>query len=128
MPGLPAAQDAELRAYTADGFAAAARAEMAAIENRTSPRVRQTEDLVDRPLIVLSAGQTIAVDPLFYELHDELAALSTRGIHRGEEGATHPGMVFDATHAEATIAAIEEVVRATTGSQGRLHNRRTGMA
>jgi len=114
MPGLPPAQDAELRAYTADAFANAAKLEMAVIESRTSPQVRQARDLGDRPLIVLSAGQTVAQDPLFYDLHEELAALSTRSVHRVEPGATHAAMVFDATHAEATIAAIEEVVRAAT--------------
>lgn len=114
MPGLPPEQDAELRAYTAAGFANAAQAEMAVIESRTSPQVRRTRGLGDRPLIILSAGQTVAQDPLFFELHHELATLSTRGVHRVEDGATHAGMVFDATHAQATIAAIEEVVRVAT--------------
>jgi len=114
MPGLPAMQDARLRAYAADGFANAAKAEMAIIESRTAPQVRQTGDLGDRPLMVLSAGQTLAQDPLFSDLHDELAHLSTRGIHRVEEGATHASMVFDATHAQATITAIQEVVRVAT--------------
>lgn len=114
MPGLPAAQDAQLRAYAADGFANAAKAEMAVIESRTAPQVRQTRNLGDRPLVVLSAGQTVAQDPMFYALHDELATLSRRGVHRVEDGATHAGMVFDATHAQATIAAIEEIVRAAS--------------
>jgi hypothetical protein len=35
-------------------------------------------------------------------------------VHRVEDGATHAGMVFDATHAQATIAAIEEIVRAAS--------------
>jgi hypothetical protein len=65
----------------------------------------------NRPLVVLSAGQTVAADPLFYELHDELAALSSDGSHRVVDGASHAGMVFDAVHAEATSAAIEQVVR-----------------
>jgi pimeloyl-ACP methyl ester carboxylesterase len=110
MPGLPAPQDAELRAYAATGFAEAAEAEMAVVEERTFPQARGAHLLGARPLIVLSAGQTVAQDPLFYELHAELATLSTRGTHRVVDAASHAGMVFDATYAEATIAAINAVL------------------
>jgi pimeloyl-ACP methyl ester carboxylesterase len=111
MPGLPSEQNAELRAYAATGFAATAAAEMRVAEARTFPQVRQTRDLGARPLIVLSAGQTVAADPLFFDLHAELAALSSNGSHRVVDGASHAGMVFDARYAEATSTAIEEVVR-----------------
>jgi pimeloyl-ACP methyl ester carboxylesterase len=111
VPGLPSAQDGALRAYAATGFASAAAAEMRVVEERTFPQVRQTRDFGARPLVVLSAGQTVAADPLFFDLHEELAALSTEGSHRVVDGASHAGMVFDAVHAAATSAAIEEVVR-----------------
>jgi pimeloyl-ACP methyl ester carboxylesterase len=112
MPGLPAQQDAELRAYAATGFAAAAAAEISAIEDRTFPQVRRTRSLGDRPVAVLSAGQTVTQEPTFLELHQELAALSSTGTHRVVDGASHAGMVFDAGYAEATVAAIEDIVRA----------------
>jgi pimeloyl-ACP methyl ester carboxylesterase len=117
MAGLPAAQDAELRAYAANGFARAAQAEMAAIVDHTFPQVRRTRDLGARPLVVLSAGQTLAQDPVFLDLHQELAALSRNGIHRVVDGASHADMVLNATFAEATISAIEDVVHAARGSQ-----------
>jgi pimeloyl-ACP methyl ester carboxylesterase len=89
MPGLPARQDAELRAHAADGFAAAAAAEISAIEDRTFPQVRRAGPLGDRPLVVLSASHTVAQEPVFLELHKELARLSSRGTHRVVDGASH---------------------------------------
>ena len=112
MPGLPRAQDAALRAYAATGFVAAAAAEMAVIDDRTFPQVRRTQRLGDRPLVVLSAGQTVTLEPVFLELHRQLAGLSSSGMHRVVDGASHAGMVFDATYAAAASAAIEEVVAA----------------
>ena len=46
----------------------------------------------------------------FYELHAQIAALSPNGSHRVIDGASHAGMVFDSTYAEATSAAIEQVL------------------
>jgi pimeloyl-ACP methyl ester carboxylesterase len=114
MPGLPPRQAAELRAYAAAGCAAAAGAEMAVVEKRTFPQARGARSLGGRPLIVLSAGQTIAQDALFLELHAELARLSTSGTQRVVDGASHAGMVFDATHAQCTVAAINAVLDQTS--------------
>ncbi len=114
MPGLPPRQSAELRAYAAAGSAAAAEAEMAVVEKRTFPQARGACSLGTRPLIVLSAGQTVVQEPLFYELHEELARLSTSGTHRVVNGASHAGMVFDATYAQATVAAINDVLDQTS--------------
>ena len=110
MPGLPARQDAELRAYAADGFAATAAAEMAVVEERTFPQARRAHSFGSRPLMVLSAGQTAAQNRLFYELHEELCALSTMGTHRVVDGASHAGMVFDMRHAAAVVDAINAVL------------------
>ena len=114
MPGLPPQQAAELRAYAAAGCAAAAGAEMAVVEKRTFPQARGARSLGGRPLVVLSAEQTVAQDPLFLELHQELAGLSTRGTHRVVDGASHAGMVFDATQAQATVAGINAVLDQTS--------------
>jgi hypothetical protein len=110
MPGLPPRQAGQLRAYVGAGFAAAAGSEIAAVERRTFPQARAARFLGTWPLIVLSAAQTVGQEPLFSQLHEELAALSTGGTHRVIDGATHAGMVFDATYAHATVAAINDVL------------------
>ena len=112
MPGLPPRHDAALRAYGADGLAAGAARELAAVEELTFPQVRRTGRLGERPLVVLSAGQTLAQDPVFAELHAELAALSSNSVHRVVAEASHAALVLDETHAAQTAAAIRQVVEA----------------
>jgi len=70
-----------------------------------------------KPLIVLGAGQTLAQDPVFMDLHRELARLSTNGVHRVVEGASHGAMVLEAQYADASAAAIEDVVHQVREAQ-----------
>ena len=64
----------------------------------------------DLPIIVLSADGTYASAPraqeLWLQLHEELAARSTRGVHRIVANSSH--MLMN-DHPEAVIAAIAEV-------------------
>jgi len=117
MNGLPPLQDAQLRAYAADGFARAAQAEMSVIQERTFPQARRARPLGAKPLIVLSAGQTLAQDPVFVDLHRELAALSTNGVHRVVDGASHGAMVLEAQYADASADAIEDIVHLVRDAQ-----------
>lgn len=81
--------------------------------------VRATNGLGDMPLVVLSASrvppdQVAAAGffPAIHALHGELAALSTRGVHRVVDDADHFSLVLHPSGAQATIAAVREVVSA----------------
>ncbi len=65
------------------------------------------------PLVVLSADQsTDRSRQIWTELNAELATRSTKGIHRIVVGASHMALALDRDHAQATIAAIQQVVHA----------------
>jgi pimeloyl-ACP methyl ester carboxylesterase len=71
---------------------------------------RALADLGDKPLVVLSASKTIA-EGFPVALHEQLARCSTRGVHRIVPDASHSGLVLKPASAEASLAAILEVVR-----------------
>lgn len=108
----PAVNAARLVQNTSSGRYLALRSEMANLMAATSDQVAAVrKPLGDMPLIVLTAGKLppslTKWSHVAYALHDEIAALSTRGEHRTVEGAGH-GIQLDKP--EAVIAAIEEVM------------------
>jgi pimeloyl-ACP methyl ester carboxylesterase len=120
----PAVQAAHVAQRTSPGFWRALRSEAAAADSAGSDEVADARrslgdtPLGDMPLIVLTAGrisprpgETVATTETRYEvwrtMHDEIAALSTRGERRTVEGAGH-GIQMDKP--EVVIAAIEEVL------------------
>ncbi len=66
------------------------------------------QDFGDKPLVVLSAG--VGSDAEWPQKQQRLAALSTDGVHRVVDGASHEGLVGDPVHALTTGRAILEVV------------------
>ena len=83
-----------------------------------SAAARAAGDLGDRPLVVLSAGQMGDAGPEaaqyrteWHQLHRELAALSRHGVHRVVPDATHLSLVLNQQHAQAVIAAVDEVAK-----------------
>lgn len=120
----PAMQAAHVVQRTSPGFWRALRSEARAADSVSSDEVAAARlslgdtPLGGMPLIVLTAGrmpprpgETGAVTAARYEvwrsMHDEIAALSTRGERRTVEGAGH-GIQMDKP--DAVIAAIEEVL------------------
>jgi hypothetical protein len=79
------------------------------LELRATPQTRRLRSLGDKPLAVVSAGtqQTEWLD-----LQDDLATLSSNSTHRVVEGATHTSVLDDRSDAQATSAAVVEVVTA----------------
>jgi len=69
-----------------------------------------TQSLGDKPLAVITAGEQH--EPIWFELQDELAALSSDSVHRVVEGATHGSLLDDQGDAQVTSTAILEVVEA----------------
>ena len=92
-------------------------AESQAAYEQTSAQVRSTQSLSglgDKPLAVISAGEQ---EPIWFELQDELATLSSDSVHRVVEGATHGSLLDDQRDAQVTSMAILEVVEAVRNGQ-----------
>ena len=73
-----------------------------------------TQSLGDKPLSVITAGEQ---EPIWLELQDELATLSSDSVHRVVEGATHESLLNDQRDAQVTSMAIIEVVEAVHNGQ-----------
>jgi hypothetical protein len=58
---------------------------------------------------VITAGES---EPSWLKRQDKLATLSSNSIHRVVKGATHTSLLYDRSDAQATSAAIVEVVAA----------------
>jgi pimeloyl-ACP methyl ester carboxylesterase len=72
-------------------------------------RLGSTGSLGNKPLAVVSAGTQ---EPGWLERQDKLATLSSNSMHRVVKGATHTSLLYDRSDAQATSAAIVEVVAA----------------
>jgi pimeloyl-ACP methyl ester carboxylesterase len=72
-------------------------------------RLGSPGSLGNKPLAVVTAG---ASEPSWLKRQDELATLSTNSIHRGVKGATHESLLYERSDAQASSAAIDEVVAA----------------
>ena len=77
----------------------------------TTFQVKATDGLGNLPLIVLSAGQPDdEIRQIWNDVNAGLALLSSRGIHRVIEGATHTGLVQNELYAGQTSSAIIDLV------------------
>jgi hypothetical protein len=72
-------------------------------------RLGSQGSLGNKPLAVITAGKS---EPSWLEQQDKLATLSSNSIHRVVKGATHTSLLYDRSDAQATSAAIVEVVAA----------------
>ena len=66
--------------------------------------------LGNKPLAVVTAPKQ--AEPGWLKLQDKLATLSSNSIHRVVKGATHTSLLYERSDAQATSAAIVEVVSA----------------
>ena len=99
---------------------AEAQADSSAEEFRATPETSaqvllSTQSLGDKPLAVITAGEQ--QEPIWFELQEELAALSSDSVHRVVEGATHGSLLDDQRDAQVTSMAILEVVEAVRNGQ-----------
>ena len=85
-----------------------------ALELRATPQsatqTRSLRSLGNKPLAVVSAPKQ--AEPGWLKLQDDLATLSSNSTHRVVEGATHTSLLYERSDAQATSAAIVEVVAA----------------
>ena len=83
------------------------------LELRATPQsatqTRGLRSLGDKPLAVVSAGTQ---EPEWLKLQDDLVTLSSDSTHRVVEGEMHTSLLYEHSDAQASSAAIVEVVAA----------------
>jgi pimeloyl-ACP methyl ester carboxylesterase len=87
------------------------------IWNTLTRQAASTNGLVEKPLIVLTAGTGHDMD--WFELQRGLAALSSLGVQRTLTNATHISILDHPEHATAVASAIREVVEQSKKTTGR---------
>lgn len=116
-PDLPPQQRAQVEAFNSSTRQVASSAEEFRATPKTSAQVLSTQSLGglgDKPLAVITAGEQ---EPIWFELQEELAALSSDSVHLVVEGATHGSLLNDQSDAQVTSTAILEVVEAVRNGQ-----------
>ncbi len=100
---------------SAEAQAASSAEEFRATPETSAQVLLSTQSLGDKPLAVITAGEQ--QEPIWFELQEELAALSSDSVHRVVEGATHGSLLDDQRDAQVTSMAILEVVEAVRNGQ-----------
>jgi pimeloyl-ACP methyl ester carboxylesterase len=114
---LPPQQEAQYTAFkNSTAFWSVSDAEYRATP-ATVTQARSAGSLGRLPLTVVSAGQHVRDDPLWSQLQDELATLSTNGIHSVVDGADHFSLLLKQQDARMTAAAILRTVKAVRTGQ-----------
>ncbi len=113
-PNLPAQQHAVITALTVSTKSTTAIAgELRAIPASLA-QVRAAGELGGTPLVVVTSENTFPGSPQtqrsWNELQHDLVALSSNSTQRTIAGATHESLVYSQKDAQATIAAIRQVV------------------
>ena len=93
--------------------------ELTAARTARSAKLKGKPPLGEKPLVVLSAGsnaapgmsaeETAAMRKVWLTMHDEIAALSSRGVNRVVEGTTH---YIHQDKPQAVVEAVAEVAAA----------------
>jgi hypothetical protein len=116
--GLPPQAHAALNAVLATvQHWDASRAEVTAWEALNTSEVLPARSLGDRPLVVLTAGQSDATITGVYALQDEIVHLSSNSTHGIVAGATHAGIVTDQVSAAQVVEAVRQVFEAARTGQ-----------
>jgi uncharacterized protein (DUF1501 family) len=79
-------------------------------------QARTLTSLDDKPLVVVTATESIDKHEEWVDLQDRLAALSVNSDHRVAD-ATHAGLIDDRVSFEASVQAIVDVVRSVRTGQ-----------
>jgi len=70
-------------------------------------------DFGDKPLVIMTAG--VGSDADLIATHERLATLSTNGVHRVIDGATHNDLLTDEKDSKATTQAVLDVLASVRG-------------
>jgi pimeloyl-ACP methyl ester carboxylesterase len=107
-PELPQQQRAQIDALTPSTRQAVTTA-LEFLAPTQTLRPGSPGSLGNKPLAVVTAGES---EPSWLKQQDKLATLSSNSIHRVVKGATHTSLLYERSDAQATSAAIVEVVAA----------------
>jgi pimeloyl-ACP methyl ester carboxylesterase len=127
---LPAQQRAEIAALNASTRSMATIAAELGAFPATAAQVREASDLGDVPVVVLTSEDAYVAysgeldaqaNRVWKDLQTELAALSSNSVHREIAGTTHESLVNRERDAQATSAAIRQVVEAVRTGQPLAH-------
>jgi hypothetical protein len=110
---LPAKQRAEITALNASTSSMATIAAELGAFSATAAQVRDASHLGDIPLVVLDAQ----ANRVWKDLQSELVALSSNSVHQKIAGTTHESLVNREREAQATSAAIRQVIEAVRTGQ-----------
>jgi len=113
-PDLPAQQREQIEAFNSSTQQVVTTAEEFSATPQNSAQVRSAGSLGDTPLAIITASEQSAD---WFEMQDELAALSSEGIHRVVDGATHESLLYDKGDSKVTSATIKDVVEAVRTDQ-----------
>ena len=103
-PDLPPQQRAQIDALTPS----TRQVTTYALELLAPTQTLRLGSLGNKPLAVVTAPKQ--AEPGWLKLQDDLATLSSNSIHRVVKGATHSSLLYERSEAQATSAAIVEVV------------------
>lgn len=104
-PELPQQQRAQIDALTPS----TRQWSTSALEFLAPTQTLRLGSLGNKPLAVVTAGTS---EPDWLKLQDDLVTLSSDSTHRVVKGATHTSLLYERSEAQATSAAIVEVVAA----------------
>src|SRR5215211_6313746 len=108
-PELPHHQRVQIAALNPSSRQVSTTAQEFRATPQSIAQAHSLRSLGDKPLAVVSAGTQSSG---WLKLQDDLATLSPNSKHRVVEGATHTSVVYGRSDAQATSAAIVEVVGA----------------
>jgi pimeloyl-ACP methyl ester carboxylesterase len=108
-PELPHQQRAQIAALNPSTRQVSTTAQEFRATPQSTAQARSLRSLGDKPLAVVSAGTQSSG---WLELQDDLATISPNSMHRVVKEATHTSVVYERSDAQATSAAIIEVVAA----------------
>ena len=108
-PELPHQQRAQIAALNPSTRQVSTTAQEFRATPQSTAQARSLRSLGDKPLAVVSAGTQSSG---WLELQDDLATISPNSMHRVVKEATHTSVVYERSDAQATSAAIVEVVSA----------------
>jgi pimeloyl-ACP methyl ester carboxylesterase len=109
-PELPQQQRAQIDALSPSTRQVSTTALELRATPQSSTQTRGLRSLGNKPLAVVSA--TKQAEPGWLDLQDDLVTLSSDSMHRVVKGATHTSLLYDRSDAQASSAAIIEVVAA----------------
>jgi len=114
--GLPSRAAAEFKAFFVDASHQSGGLAEMRVWQQTAGQVRAARPIANLPLVVISAEGEMppsVEQQVRFELHRELAGLSSRGTYRVLVGTTHGSLVTNRAHAAQVSEAIRELVEVT---------------